>query len=376
MPLTAEVLSETEQLTPSLESGWDALAVEASRPFCAPAWLLAWWAQAAPDGCRLRLVMVRDGQALVGVAPCFASPGPHGRERWSFLGGQAFQRVEPLAARGREAEAGAAMASAFAGSKPAWVSFDGIPADSPWPALLAAAWPGTRAPRVVVRKTMTAPCIDLAARDFDAWYMDKTSHFRQRLRKARKDFGARGGTARLATEESVDRDLATFVDLHTQRWARKEGETAVTTDVARMLAQAGGGLPVPGRLRVWTLEIGDDPVSSSVVLGAGDELGYWANGFDERHKTLSPSRIGILTVIEDAFASGARRLDLGAGDFEYKRRFADDEETLHWSWLVPPGGLHGLVRLRLASAHHARTALARLPPEHGARVRAVLARVR
>jgi CelD/BcsL family acetyltransferase involved in cellulose biosynthesis len=51
---------------------WDALAVARGRPFCSPAWMLAWWRHAAPPSALLRIAAVRQNGRLVGVAPFFA----------------------------------------------------------------------------------------------------------------------------------------------------------------------------------------------------------------------------------------------------------------------------------------------------------------
>src|SRR5581483_9120494 len=71
-----------------LAAPWDELAQAASLPLCAPGWMLSWWRHMAPEGSELRVIAVRDGEALVALAPWFAGRGPRGRVDMRFLGAQ------------------------------------------------------------------------------------------------------------------------------------------------------------------------------------------------------------------------------------------------------------------------------------------------
>lgn len=346
-------------------SAWDELAVAAGRPFCAPGWLMPWWRHVAAAGAELRVVLVFHGDTLIGVAPFYAE-----RTGWLTrcrpLGAGTCERVEPLARHGREREVARETARAIAGAGAQVVTFEGVPAGSRWPALLSEAWPGPGRPRVARAASSAAPVVDLAAQDFDAWFMARTSHFRQRLRKSRKLLLDQGGTARLATPDTVERDIESFIRLHTARWEGRGGSGALTPAVMGMVRDLGRELPAGRRLRVWSLDVDGKTIASSIVLVAGGEVAYWLNGFDADYGAISPSRLSILTVIEDGFRLGADRLDLGEGAFDYKRRFADGEETLQWLWLVPPGAGGALVRLLLLAR---RAASERLSADTSARLK-------
>ncbi len=349
-------------------SAWDELAVAEGRPYCAPGWLLPWWRHVAPAGARIRVVLVFCAGTLIGVAPFYADRAG-GLTRWRPLGAGTCERVEPLARRGREAEVAGQISLAIARAGPDVVTFEGVPEGSCWPDLLSETWPGPGRPRVTRVATSTAPIVDLAGQDFDAWFMARTSHFRQRLRKSRKLLLAQGGTARLATPDTLQRDIESFIRLHSARWEGRGGSGALSPAVTRMLRDVGRELPAGGRLRVWSLDIVGKTIASSIVLVAGGEVGYWLNGFDADHGAISPSRLSIWTVVEDGFRLGADRLDLGEGAFEYKRRFADGEETLEWLWLLPPVAQRPLTRLRLLAPQARRAASQRLSPQTKSRLK-------
>jgi hypothetical protein len=66
--LSSEVITELSELDP-LEPEWDELAVANRLPLMSPACFVAWWRQLSPPGAEPRIVAVRDGEQLVGLAP-------------------------------------------------------------------------------------------------------------------------------------------------------------------------------------------------------------------------------------------------------------------------------------------------------------------
>jgi CelD/BcsL family acetyltransferase involved in cellulose biosynthesis len=348
VPVRAELVTDADALR-AYEPGWDALAVELGLPFCAPGWLLPWWRCARPPRARLHVVVVREAERVVGVAPWFATRDRLGFRALRPLGGAVCQRVEPLAAPGRELEVTARIVELAAGRRqaPDAIFFEGVDNRSTWPRLLAGSWPGG-AGAVVLRWRGAAPTLSLRGRDYDTWLATKSRNFRHDLRKKRARFLRQGGAFRLATPDTLERDLAAFTRLHHARWTPRGGSAALGPGVDAMLLAAGRALLPAGRLRLWSLDLGDEIVSSHHAQVAGTEYAYWLSGFDERHARLSPSLLGAMAVIQDAFDSGADRLDLGLGDYAYKARFADDADTLEYLRIIPSGRRYPLARVRVA----------------------------
>ena len=90
--------------------------------------------------------------------------------------------------------------------------------------------------------------------------------------------------------------------------------------------------------------------------------------------------LGILDAIEDAFARGDRRMDLGPGAQPYKLRFADGNAPLGVVGAGPARPQHAArARADAADDDVARAAHAAkraLPPERADRLRALRDRVR
>jgi CelD/BcsL family acetyltransferase involved in cellulose biosynthesis len=374
VPVTAEIFDDARRLEPLRES-WDALAVAAGRPFCAPGWALAWWRHASPKAAALRVVAVRDGGELVGIAPLWADSDESRGARYRLLAGRLSAPVGPLAAEGREREVAAATAEALAAASPRpWaIVFEGQPVDRDWAGELAGAWPG-RGPWRHATPPVASPTVDLSPADYESWLATKTGNFRQQARRFRRRLDKEGATFRVAGPGEIERAVSAFVDLHGARWSERGGSNALVDGLAPMLLDAAGELAPLGRFRAVTIEIDGTVVSAQLLVAAGGEVSYWNGGFDERWERHKPAQQTLLFAIADAIERGDRRIDLGPGAQDYKRRLADGEDAVDTVTVVPRGTAYPLGRARLAP-YQARWAVSRrLTPDVKRRLRGLLRR--
>ncbi|MGI8846114.1 MAG: GNAT family N-acetyltransferase, partial [Thermoleophilaceae bacterium] len=288
VPTLIEDVQELEQF----REGWDALAVAAERPFCAPAWMLAWWGHVPGPRAQLRTVLVHEGDELVAVAPYFAETRPGGPTRYRILAAGTSHRVEPVARPGSERAAAAAVAATLAQAtpRPALIAFETVDRRIGWSDLIASSWPGSRRPRPMLGFSGPAPTVTLDAADFPAWLQTKSRNFRSqagRLKRRLEGLGARFCLA--ATEDEVERGLADFARLHYARWEDRGGTVALTPAVERMLLDAGRELLAAGRLRLHSIEVDGQTISSHLFVAAGGEIAYWNGGFDDRFAAEQPS---------------------------------------------------------------------------------------
>jgi CelD/BcsL family acetyltransferase involved in cellulose biosynthesis len=317
---------------------WDRLAVAADKPYCAPAWMLGWWTDAAPTGARLRLVLVLRGSALIGVAPFFVER-KRGLTRYRLLGAGCSSRVDLLSDPGARDVVVREVAEALAHSEPHpdVVLFEGVPAASGWPSLVSRSWPGRR-PAVRRLFSQPAPALDLLAPTYEQWLSGKSRNFRQSAQRNDRRMQEAGAVLRLAmTDAELRAGLTAFARLHHERWRGRGGSGVLDPGVERMLVAAGRELLPRGRFQLWTIEVEGRPVAAHVFIAAGRELSYWLGGFDERWGGLQPTFATLLATIRCELQEARRRVDLGTGAQPYKYRFADTEESIEWATLVPPG---------------------------------------
>lgn len=359
MALTSITVDRPEELDSALEA-WDALAVATQRPYCAPAWMLAWWRHAAPATAGLRVVLVFDGTELVGLGPFFFESRRGRAPRHRVLAAGTSHRVEPLALPGRERDVARQIAEALAHSRPRprILAFESVDAAAGWTSLIADAWPGRPAWRT---RDWSGPAPTLALDGaFSDWLASKSRNFRDQAKRLRRRLEARGATFRVTADPSeLPADIAAFAQLHHARWRSRGGSKALDCGVERMLVEAGRDLLGQGRFRVVVIDGPDGPISAHVFLAAGGEVTYWNGGFDEDWASEQPAMRALVAAIEDAFGRGDRRLDFGGGTERYKYRMADGEDLLESTLVVPRDARYPLTRLGLLPRRVGRGLVAR-----------------
>jgi CelD/BcsL family acetyltransferase involved in cellulose biosynthesis len=355
--ISAVVINETQELDPHL-ADWDRLAVLRGQPYSAPAWMLAWWRHASPPGARLAVVIVTDDDRVIGVAPMFQRR-TRARLRVARLLGTGH-RVEPLAEPGREWEVATAAVKALRGlpESPGAVLLDRGDADSPWPALLAGAWP--RPATALWSELIGAPAVRLEGRTYEEWLKARSGNFRSQHRRRCRQLAERGAEFRLVgPDDDLSPPIRAFIALTIERWVQHLGAGRGPEGIRAMLLEAGSQLVPAGRMRIWTLEAEGRIVSAQVFLVAGGEAAYWNGGYDEEWSKLRPGFETIIRAIEHAFAEGDRRLDLGGGATGYKLRMTGNDDPIRSVLLLPGGSDRPFRRAQLLPqdldrlAHHA-----------------------
>jgi CelD/BcsL family acetyltransferase involved in cellulose biosynthesis len=348
----------------------DRLAVECGQPLMSPAWTLAWWRHRRPVSAALRAVAVHDRGRLVGFAPFFVQDRRARGGTYRLVGARSFFRMEPLAARNHEHAVAQAMANALAAAEPMprAIRFEGIDAASTWPRLVAEAWPGRVRPHLDRDRAATqpAPTLRIEERSLDDWLQGKSRNFRSQMGKGRRRAARSGAAIGLATtRQEVDDGLEALFRLHHRRWDRRGGSGALDVTTERLLREVATQECRSEHYRLFTLSVDGQYIACYLCAAAGGQVTPVQMGFDPARAALSPGYLVVLAAIEDAFARGDRRFDFGPGAEPYKLRFADGDEPLAWTTLVPRGRhAHG-VRLRLSAEHglsHARRLWRQLPP--------------
>jgi CelD/BcsL family acetyltransferase involved in cellulose biosynthesis len=326
MALTADLLDDVDALAPH-RAAWDALAVGLGRPYCTPAWMLAWWHEAAPAGGRLAVIAIRDGDELAAIAPFWANPDSG---RYGMLAERTASPVEPLVRPGLEREAAVMCADvlADASARPTEIVFQNAPARSNWPRLLLAALEANSAGALRVTRVHRLPRVTLVHDSLDAWLAARSRNFRQQVRRTRRRLADEDARFRLARIGDLDGDLASLARLHHARWAPRGGSRAMDERIEAMLRRAGRELIAEGRFRLWSLDAGGATISTHLFVAGGDRQAYWLGGFDDAWAEHRPAIQVLVEAVADGIERGERLVELGPGALPYKYRLADSEELV------------------------------------------------
>jgi CelD/BcsL family acetyltransferase involved in cellulose biosynthesis len=374
MSVRGELVDDPARLAAHV-AAWDELAVAAGRPYCAPAWMLAWWSELAPPAARLRVALAHDGENLIGVAPCWSDPAA-GPERLRFLAAPMCSPTGPLAVPGREPQVAEVLAGALAGASPAprLLVLDREPTDSPWPELFARAWPVGRGVAARIAETVAAPAVSLNGFDaFDDWLAARTRNFRSQARQGRRRLSEAGATCRQLVEPSeIAAALPDLARLHHMRRDPRGGSTVLDEGGLRMLAVAAEELAPAGRLWISQVAGPDGTVAALLFVAAGGTGAYWNGGFDDAWGRSRPGLQALLLAVEESVRRGLRELDLGPGDQHYKGRLADRRRELASVSLRPRDARYPLTAARLAPSDLSARLRRDLSDEQKARIRRVL----
>jgi CelD/BcsL family acetyltransferase involved in cellulose biosynthesis len=368
------VFDDTRALEPHVLA-WDALAVEAGRPFCAPAWMLSWWREARVGDARLRAILVFDEQGLAGVGPFFAQVAL-GLVEMRLLGAGFSHRIGPLARAGEQKLVADALASALATMRPtpASIVFEGIDREDRWPDAIAASWPSRRAPRQRIDGLMDAPVIELSGA-YEEWMERRSRRFRKEARRVGRRLEEEGVSGRIASDDEA---IDVLLDLHYARWDERGGSNVGDTARA-VIAGAARELPEEGRLAVALLEAPSGPVAAELVLCAGETAAFWGGGFSPKWAQHGPGTQTMLLALRTLSERGLQLVDLGGGAHDYKQRLADANRPIAWRTVFPRGARYPLIRARLApkhASHAARKLARRLPTSQRSRLTRVLRKLK
>jgi CelD/BcsL family acetyltransferase involved in cellulose biosynthesis len=360
------IVEDLDSLAPYL-SEWDALAVAGGKPFCAPGWMLSWWQGTRSERTRLKVILVHEGDRLVGVGPFFANM-TFGLVELRLLSAGFSHRIGIVAEPGLEERIAPAMAAALAATHPASVVFEGIEGDDPWPDLLVANWPGRVRPRRRSDGELQAPVIHLDG-DYEAWISRRERRFRKEARRHERRLEEHQVSRRVAADKQA---IDALLTLHHQRWSGRGGSNVQDSARAVLLA-AADSLP-DERLLVASLDSPLGPVSAELIVRAGGTAVFWGGGFDPEWAQYGPGMQTMLFALGVLAKDGTATADLGGGAHPYKRRLADETTTLVWRTVFPLGWRYPLIRLRLAPKHvrlGLRKAARGLPPNWQRRLRSI-----
>lgn len=379
----AELLTDIAPLA-AIAPEWDTLAAAAGLPQMSPAWVLAWWRHVAPEGAVPRTVVVRNGKQLAGLAPFYVEPRAGGRRDYRLPGIEIAGRLAPLAVTGREWEVAEAIGAALvdADPRPDALRLDGIPLEAQWLAALRDAWPGPLRPPLRLTRIGGNPLMSMRESSFEHWLADRSANFRQQMRRLRRRFAEAGGVSRIATRASLAADAATLTQLHTLRWHGRGHSNLVELGdrFTAFVVELGEQLIDEQRFALRILELDGTPICAQLFVRAGGTTLFVNGGWDERHAALKPSLLCLLDAVEEAFALGGERFDLGVGVQSYKQRFADGSAPLTWAILMAPSARLPLTAVRsvpaLAEARLRDGARRALSERNVERLRAARRRVR
>jgi CelD/BcsL family acetyltransferase involved in cellulose biosynthesis len=331
-----------------------------NNPFLTWEWLYAWWTHFGDSG-GLRLLVVRDGAQLIGIAPLrLVSPTLYWFSRLEFLGtGEAgSDYLDVIVRRGHEDEAVDALAD-FLTSRQLTLRLTHLPPASISAQLAkrlaAAGWASAAG------DDGTCPVVDLRGHTFESFLgsigASHRANIRRRLRALERKFDVR--FERITGHEDRQAALAALAVFHNRRYADRGGSTAFASPAARAFHEDASARALnSGWLRMYRLTMNGAAAAVMYGFHEGGRFYFYQHGYDEHYAAQSVGLALMALTIRAAISEGAIEFDMLWGTESYKSLWARRVSVLQRVDLYPVH-LGGSVQRHAVEARRGVAGLAR-----------------
>jgi CelD/BcsL family acetyltransferase involved in cellulose biosynthesis len=328
MRMRGELITDPAR-TSEIEEDWRRLAEARGNAFVTPEWFQSWWRQADDSVCSPAIVAVEHRRGgLVGVMPLVVdtSRRPHAIR---FAGANLGDRFHPACAV--EDETGVARVAMRVlceeGFEQQLFLLEHVDCEREWWLQMRDASVRRRADHEQQHAEM--PLIDLEGLDWDGYLASKSRNFRSQVRRRERALAKEHKLeVRAATRETLERDLATFFDLHSRRWQGRGTSSLHELDAMPLLSDFAAAAERRGWLRLRLLEIDDVPVAAFLGWRLGGTYAFYQSGFDPEWGDSAVGFVMLGTTIRSAIEEGAAQFDMLLGDEDYKQRFANSSRDV------------------------------------------------
>jgi CelD/BcsL family acetyltransferase involved in cellulose biosynthesis len=344
-----EVVSDFAALL-ALKPAWDELLEQANtqHPFLTHEWICTWW-ECFGTGKELRVLLVRDGAKLVGIAPLMRSETRMyglGVRRLGTLYNPHVPRCDFIVA----AAAQGACRALWRHLRDAERGWDVLELCQLPPGSRALAeLPGTARGDGFLTGTWCAPGSPYlrVAGSWDDYFGKLRAKHRSNLRNRLKRLGQLG-EVKLDLVSSADELSAPLEDgfrLEAAAWKGEAG-TAIGArgDLRLLYTRLAERMARRGRLRLHFLTLDGRRIAFGYSLFHQNRLYLLKPGYDPRYAHLSPSNLLWLMVLRDAFDQGLAEHDFLGMDDAWKLEWTSAVRRHQWLYVFPRSATGALLR--------------------------------
>jgi len=332
-------LHSDPQIFEQLRAEWNAVLRQsaADTPFLTYEWQKTWSDCLCSCEGELHLLTVRDGGALLGIAPLFvlSEPDKDGQPRrlLRLIGSvDASDYLDLIAVRGREREVLDAMLDALAPSD-TWDAIDlwNVPEASPTrsllPELIAA-----RGWTLLDEKQVVCPIIQLPAA-FDDYVQSLDKKERHELRRKIRRADATEGVSwyAITRQDHVhDLDEAAEAFIALMMKSRSDKSDFMTDEMRRFFHQMIRVTHEGGFLHLAFLEVNGVKAATYLSFDYNQKRLVFNSGLEtEGFQSLSAGIVLVARIIEDAIQCGYTEFDFLRGDEKYKYQLGAQDTWIY-----------------------------------------------
>lgn len=296
--------------------------------FATPEWHRAWWEEFKQDKDLLLITMSR-GDEVAAIVPLYRKR-EDGRKVLRFIGGvDLTDYLGPICSFEDREEVADTLAEWLAETDVEWDEFDAhnMPVPFGFAEFLVDRC-DRRGFRFTLDQEETAALIPLPG-SWDLYLASLDSKDRHELRRKLRRFRRDHPEARIrsVTEESLERDLKLFVEMH--RGAEGLKGHFMRPEIATFFERMAGVFMPLGSLRLDFLEVGERPLASAFGFQFGDAYCLYNSAYEPELRRLSPGLVLVAELVKRSIEGGLRTFDFLRGPERYKYQLGSEAVPLH-----------------------------------------------
>ena len=335
MGLRIEEVHDLEGLM-RLEPTWNRLLGKSGRPtlFLTFEWLTIWWTCHARDGMELYVLVVRDAQEILGLAPLmrvrrryfgvplrtieFLSMAEHADHPMACAGDLDF-----IVAKQHRAVVGALLSHLLLQHQH-WdfLRLHPLPEDSPVLEMLQQV-AGERGSGVHRYRVIANACVEVK-KDWESYFADLSGKFKRELRRTEKELGALGNVT-WKEVRSLDDGRSLYDEvmaIERQSWKWDKG-VSLNSVVYRGFYSAITEMAArKGWLRLWKLSVGSREIAYELCIEFDGHVQCLKKSYAADVQRYSPGTILEWKMYQDFFRKGIKSINNLWGDEAHKEKWA------------------------------------------------------
>ena len=288
--------------------------------FATPQWNRLWWEEFGSSGLRKDLVVLtmRRGEEPLAVVPLYRKH-ENGRKILRFVGGiDLTDYLGPICATDCREEVAETLTDWLAETDIEWDEFDAHNMPVPFGfAEFLVDHADRRGLAFTLEQEETAAVMHLPSswEDYESSLISKERH---ELRRKRRRLGREYPDAmvRTATEDSLDVDLKTFVEMH--RGAEGHKGHFMKPEIATFFERVARAFMKEGWLRLDLLEVGSRAIASTFSFVYDGTFYLYNSAYEPDAARLSPGLVLVSHLVERSIDEGLEVFDFLRGPERYK----------------------------------------------------------
>jgi CelD/BcsL family acetyltransferase involved in cellulose biosynthesis len=299
-----------------------------SHVFATPEWNRLWWEEFGANKDLFFLTM-RRGAEVRGIVPMYLKQ-EDGRNIFRFVGGiDLSDYLGPVCSLEDRDEVAATLVGWFHDDAVGWDEFDAHNMPVPFGfAEFLVDHADRRGFDFRLDQEETSAVLRLPS-DWDTYLECLSSKHRHELRRKRRRLGRDYPDAvfRTATEESLELDLKTFVEMH--RDAEGYKGHFMRPEIATFFERIAHAFMPLGWLRLDLLEIGGRAIASTFSFEREGTFYLYNSAFESDAASISPGFVLTTELIKSAIERGLHAFDFLRGPERYKYALGAQAVPLH-----------------------------------------------